>query len=42
VRENTNGEETSIDLETLFNAVVANPRKVTALFETASTEARNA
>jgi ABC-2 type transport system ATP-binding protein len=42
VREAANGEETRIDLETLFNAVVSNPDKVMALFDTAATtEARN-
>ena len=32
VRENTGPEETSIDLETLFNTVVTNPEKVGRLF----------
>jgi ABC-2 type transport system ATP-binding protein len=32
-RENTNGEETPMDLETLFNTVIAGGEKVQALFE---------
>ena len=33
VRENTGGEETQMDLETLFNTVIAGGEKVQALFE---------
>jgi len=36
VRENTNEEETRIDLETLFNTVIINRHKVQALFEQGS------
>jgi ABC-2 type transport system ATP-binding protein len=32
VRENTGAEETGIDLETLFNTVIANPAKLAGLF----------
>ena len=35
VRENTGGEETGIDLETLFNTVIANPVKLAGLFSPA-------
>jgi ABC-2 type transport system ATP-binding protein len=44
VRENTGAEETGIDLETLFNTVIANPAKMAALFGAAAaarTEAHN-
>jgi hypothetical protein len=32
VRQNAGGEETNLDLETLFNAVTTNRDKVQALF----------
>jgi hypothetical protein len=32
VRENSSGEETNVDLEVLFNTVVASRDKVRALF----------
>jgi ABC-2 type transport system ATP-binding protein len=43
VRENTGDEETRVDLETLFNTVIANPERVAAIFRAAVTrEARDA
>jgi ABC-2 type transport system ATP-binding protein len=36
LRENTGGEESSVDLETLFNAVIAEGGRVRALFEQAA------
>ena len=36
LRENTGGEETRVDLETLFNAVIADGGRVRALFEQAA------
>jgi ABC-2 type transport system ATP-binding protein len=44
VRENTGAEETGIDLETLFNTVIANPAKMAGIFGPAAaarTEAHN-
>jgi ABC-2 type transport system ATP-binding protein len=36
VRPNSSGDETRVDLETLFNAVVGNPERVAALFAPAA------
>jgi len=36
LRENTGGEESGVDLETLFNAVIAEGGRVRALFEQAA------